>query len=68
MVEYLELISSVKVKNVPKEVLWSTEEEIKTSAISTAMKKVFAAVKKDGETDSKDSKHVSFIFSVYTKF
>ncbi|GBN62268.1 Adenine DNA glycosylase [Araneus ventricosus] len=45
-VEHLILDSSVKVKSSKKEVMWVTLDEIKTAAVSTAMKKVLALVKK----------------------
>ncbi|KAF8793610.1 Adenine DNA glycosylase like protein [Argiope bruennichi] len=46
VVEHLVLDSSVKIKSSKKEVMWVTLEEIKTAAVSTAMKKVLALVKK----------------------
>lgn len=55
MVEYLELNSYVDQENVPKEITWSTEDEIKTSAVSTGMKKVFEAVKNSNKNGNEAS-------------
>ncbi|GIY77004.1 adenine DNA glycosylase [Caerostris darwini] len=46
VVEHLVLNSSLKIKNSEKEITWLTLEEINTAAVSTAMKKVLALVKK----------------------
>lgn len=44
---------------MPKEITWSSEEEIHASAVSTAMKKVFEAVKNGNKEDNKVSPRVS---------
>ncbi|CAL1283865.1 unnamed protein product [Larinioides sclopetarius] len=55
-VEHLVLDSSLKIKSSKKEVMWITLEEIKTAAVSTAMKKVLALVKK---SETKPAKQVA---------
>ncbi|GFU33607.1 adenine DNA glycosylase [Nephila pilipes] len=51
VVEHLVLNNSVKIENSEKEGIWVTLDEIKMAAVSTAMKKVLALVKKS-ETKS----------------
>ncbi|GFR16000.1 adenine DNA glycosylase [Trichonephila clavata] len=56
IVEHLVLNNSVKIESSEKEGMWVTLDEIKTGAVSTAMKKVLALVKK---SDIKPMKQIA---------
>ncbi|KAG8193187.1 hypothetical protein JTE90_005537 [Oedothorax gibbosus] len=56
IVNHIVLENSVKMKSTKKENMWITEEEFNSAAVSTAMKKVLAIVKKADNPPKKEVK------------
>ncbi|KFM66866.1 A/G-specific adenine DNA glycosylase, partial [Stegodyphus mimosarum] len=56
IIEHLVVDKSVKVSHASKELMWLSEEEFQSAAVSTAMKKVLAFVQK---SESSPKKQVS---------